>query len=153
MLRTLGRLVEGACLFLMVVLSVDIFLGVFSRYVLVRTFTWYDEIARACFVWIVFLGAAAGVRRHAHFRLHLAVDRLPPRTRQVAELFGFVVVLAFAAVLIRQGWTFVELGRFQQTPVIGLSKAWIYAAIPVGGSLMALFALPPLLQGLRDLFA
>ncbi len=142
MLRSLlGNLVEGVCLVLMVVLAVDIFLGVFSRYVLASTFTWYDEIARACFVWMVFLGAAVGVKRHAHFRLHLAVDRLSPRAQQAVELFGFLVVLVFAAVLIQQGWVFVELGRFQQTPVMGLPKALIYMAIPVGGALMALFAL------------
>lgn len=154
MLRAvLGNLAEGACLILMVALSVDIFLGVFSRYVLVRTFTWYDEIARACFVWMVFLGAAVGVRRQAHFRLHLAVRRLSPRAQQAAELFACLIVIAFAGVLIRQGWVFVELGRFQQTPVMGLPKSWIYLAIPVGGALMALFALAPAWRALRGLLA
>ena len=56
--RALGHVVEGVLLALMVVLCADVFLGVFSRYVRGRTFTWYDEIARLCFVWIVFLGAA-----------------------------------------------------------------------------------------------
>ncbi|OLC39418.1 MAG: hypothetical protein AUH81_01705 [Candidatus Rokubacteria bacterium 13_1_40CM_4_69_5] len=64
--KILSHSVEAMCLVLMVVLSVDLMLGVFSRYVLVRTFTWYDEIARGCFVWVVFLGAAVGVRRGAH---------------------------------------------------------------------------------------
>ncbi len=147
--RVLGALVDGACLLLMVVLSADILLGVFSRYVLVRTFTWYDEIARACFVWMVFLGAAAGVRRNAHFRLHLAVDRLSPRGQQAAEAAALLVVIGFAGVLVWQGWTFVELGRFQQTPVMGMPKSWIYLAMPVGGVLVVLFALPPLWQALR----
>lgn len=151
--RVLGALVDGACLLLMVALSVDILLGVFSRYVLVQTFTWYDEIARACFVWMVFLGAAAGVRRQAHFRLHLAVDRLPLRARQAAEVVALLVVIGFAVVLVRQGWTFVELGRFQQTPVMEMPKSWIYLAMPVGGVLIALFALPQLWQALRRALA
>jgi TRAP-type C4-dicarboxylate transport system permease small subunit len=54
--RALGNIVEGVLLVMMVALCADVFLGVFSRYVLVRTFTWYDEIARLLFVWIVFLG-------------------------------------------------------------------------------------------------
>ena len=74
--KVLSSGVEWICLALMVILSVDLMLGVFSRYVLASTFTWYDEIARACFVWVVFLGAAVGVKRGAHFRLHLLVDRL-----------------------------------------------------------------------------
>ena len=75
--RALDNTVEGILLVMMVLLCADVFLGVFSRYVMGRTFTWYDEIARLLFVWIVFLGAAVGVKRAAHFRLHLVIDRFP----------------------------------------------------------------------------
>ena len=142
--RAAGQLVEAVLLVLMVVLCVDVFLGVFSRYVMVRTFTWYDEIARLCFAWMVFLGAAVGVRRGAHFRLHLLVDRFGPRAVRAARILAVVVVAGFGSVLIWQGFRLVELGQFQQTPVMGLSKAYIYAAVPVGGALMILFALPGL---------
>jgi len=142
--RALGHLVEAALLVLMVVLCVDVFLGVFSRYVLVRTFTWYDEIARLCFVWMVFLGAAVGVRRGAHFRLHLVVDRFGPRAVRAAQVLTVVVITAFGVVLIWQGLRLVELGQFQQTPVMGLSKAYIYASVPVGGALIIVFAFPGL---------
>jgi TRAP-type C4-dicarboxylate transport system permease small subunit len=147
----LANAVEWVCMALMVVLSVDLLLGVFSRYVLVRTFTWYDEIARGCFVWLTFLGAAVGVKRQAHFRLHLIVDRLPPRLAQTTAAFTLLVVIAFAGVLIQQGLVFLELGRFQQTPVMGLPKTWIYSAIPIGGALMILYSLAPLWRALRDL--
>src|SRR2546430_16974128 len=97
MLRAaLENVVEGVCLLLMVALTLDLMLGVFSRYVLVRTFTWYDEIARICFVWAVFLGAAVGVRRHTHFRLPLLVDRVPLRPQRAIPPLAQLVVLAFA---------------------------------------------------------
>lgn len=142
--RALGALVEGVLLVLTVALCVDVFLGVFSRYVLGKTFTWYDEIARLCFVWIVFLGMAVGVRRAAHFRLHLLVDRFPPRLRHAARLLGVLAVVAFGALLVWQGRLLVELGQFQTTPVMGLSKAYVYASMPVGGALAIVFALPQL---------
>ena len=148
--KLLASGVEWVCLILMAALSVDLMLGVFSRYVLASTFTWYDEIARACFVWVVFLGAAVGVKRGAHFRLHLLVDRFPPGLQRAAGVFGRLVVIAFSIALIQQGWAFVELGRAQQTPVLGLSKAWIYSAMPVGGALMVLYSLAPLGRALRD---
>ncbi|OLC39419.1 MAG: hypothetical protein AUH81_01710 [Candidatus Rokubacteria bacterium 13_1_40CM_4_69_5] len=62
---------------------------------------------------------------------------------------GPLAVIAFSLVLVDQGWAFVELGRVQQTPVMGISKAWIYAAMPVGGALMLLYSLPPLWRALR----
>ena len=60
-----------------------------------------------------------------------------------------LMVIVVGLVLIQQGWALVELGRLQQTPVMGLSKFWIYVAIPVGGALMLLYALPPLVRSLR----
>jgi len=152
MLRAaLDNVVEGVCLVLMVTLTLDLMLGVFSRYVLFSTFTWYDEIARICFVWVVFLGAAVGVRRHTHFRLHLLVDAMPVRAQQAIAVLGHLVVIGFAAALVQQGWTFVELGRFQQTPVMGLPKSWVYLAMPAGGALIVLFSLRPLGRALRAL--
>ena len=149
--RILTNAIEGICLVLMVVLSIDLLLGVFSRYVLVRTFTWYDEIARGCFVWLTFLGAAVGVKRQAHFRLHIIVDRLTPRLRQATVVILPLVVIIFAGVLIQQGLVFLEIGKFQQTPVMGLPKTWIYVAIPIGGALMILYSLGPLWRALRNL--
>ena len=149
--RILSNSVEWVCMVLMVVLSMDLLLGVFSRYVLVRTFTWYDEIARGCFVWLTFLGAAVGVKRHAHFRLQIIVDRLSPRLRQATVFLLPLVVIIFAGVLIQQGLVFLELGKFQQTPVMGLPKTWIYVAIPIGGALMILYSLGPLWRAIRGL--
>jgi TRAP-type C4-dicarboxylate transport system permease small subunit len=149
LLRALSQLVEGVLLVMMVVLCLDVFLGVFSRYVIGRTFTWYDEIARLLFVWIVFLGAAVGVRRAAHFRLHLLIDRLGPGGRRLAHAVGVLALIGFGLVLIQQGWKLVELGQFQRTPVMGLSKQWIYASVPVGGILIILYSLPHLLRAFR----
>ena len=149
--RILANAVEWICLVLMVVLSIDLLLGVFSRYVLVRTFTWYDEIARGCFVWLTFLGAAVGVKRQAHFRLHIIVDRLTPRLRQAMVILFPLVVIIFAGLLIQQGLVFLEIGKFQQTPVMGLPKAYIYVAIPIGGALMILYSLGPLWRAIRGL--
>ena len=143
------NVVEGLLLLMMVLLCADVFLGVFSRYVIRSTFTWYDEIARLLFVWIVFLGAAVGVRRRAHFRLHLLVDRFPPGARRVAHVFGVLVLMAFGLVLIQQGWKLVELGQFQRTPVMGLSKQYVYLSVPAGGALIILYSLPHLWRALR----
>jgi TRAP-type C4-dicarboxylate transport system permease small subunit len=113
------------------------------------TFTWYDEIARLLFVWIVFLGAAVGVRRSGHFRLQLVIDRFPPGPRRVADIFGVLAIMVFGGVLIEQGWKLVELGQFQHTPVMGLSKAYVYGSMPVGGALVIVYSLRHLWRAVR----
>src|SRR5215470_9360300 len=129
------------CVALMAVLVGDVFLGVFSRYVLHATFTWYDEVARLCFVWIVFLGAAVAVRRGLHFRLHLLVGRLPSGLRRSADTLATVVVIAFSVLLVAGGLSIAPLAQRQMTDALEISMLWFYAAVPVGGCLMAFYAL------------
>jgi len=137
-------LVDWVCLGLMLVLVVDVFLGVFSRYVLQATFQWYDEVARLCFVWMVFLGAASAVRRGAHFRLHLLIDRLGPGLRRATDLVVGLLVVAFGGVLVAGGVAMWPVARQQVSDSLELSMAWSYGALPVGGALMILFSLPHL---------
>ena len=137
-------LVERVCIALMVVLVADVFLGVFSRYVMRATFQWYDEVARLCFVWMIVLGAAVAVRRGAHFRLHLLIDRFGPGARRRVDLAVTLIVIAFAGVLVAGGVAMLPIARRQVTDALEISMLWFYGALPVGGALMILFALPQL---------
>ena len=128
----------------MLVLVVDVFLGVWSRYVLQATFQWYDEVARLCFVWMVFLGAASAVRRGAHFRLHLLIDRFGPRLRRATDLVVGLLVVAFGGVLVAGGLAMWPVARRQVSDSLELSMVWFYAALPIGGALMILFSVPQL---------
>src|SRR5262245_4600088 len=136
--------IEWVCVALMTALVGDVFLGVFSRYVLQATFQWYDEVARLCFVWIVFLGAAVAVRRGLHFRLHLLVGRLPSGLRKSTDTLATVVVIAFSVLLVAGGLSIAPLAQRQLTDALEISMLWFYAALPVGGALMALYAVPTL---------
>ena len=137
-------LVDWVCLGLMLVLVADVFLGVWSRYVLHATFQWYDEVARLCFVWMVFLGAASAVRRGAHFRLHLLIDRFGPRLRHATDLVVGLLVVVFGGVLVSGGVAIWPVARGQVSDSLELSMVWFYGALPVGGALMILFSLPHL---------
>ena len=141
--------VERVCIALMMVLVADVFLGVWSRYVMRATFQWYDEVARLCFVWMIFLGAAVAVRRGAHFRLHLLIDRFGARARRRVDLLVTLIVIAFAAVLVAGGIAIAPLARRQVTDALEVSMLWFYGALPVGGALMIVFALPQLWTLLR----
>ena len=137
-------LIERVCIALMLVLVADVFLGVWSRYVMRATFQWYDEVARLCFVWMIFLGAAVAVRRGAHFRLHLLIDRLGPAMRRRIDLLVTVIVIAFAGVLVAGGIAVLPVARRQVTDALEISMVWFYGALPIGGALMIAFALPQL---------
>jgi TRAP-type C4-dicarboxylate transport system permease small subunit len=142
--------VERVCIALMAVLVADVFLGVWSRYVMRATFQWYDEVARLCFVWMIFLGAAVAVRRGGHFRLHLVIDRLGATARRRVDIVVTLIVIAFAGVLLAGGIAIAPLARRQVTDSLEISMLWFYGALPVGGALMIVFALPQLWALMRS---
>ena len=83
----------------------------------------------------------AGPRASEEENLQLLIERFSPVWRWAADVFGVLAIMLFGGVLIQQGWKLVELGQFQQTPVMGLSKAYVYASMPVGGALVILYSL------------
>ena len=141
--------VERVCIVLMAVLVADVFLGVWSRYVMQATFQWYDEVARLCFVWTVFLGAAVAVRRGTHFRLHLLIDRVGARPRRAVDVLVTLIVMAFGGVLVTGGLAIAPIARRQVTDALEISMLWFYGALPVGGALMILYSLPQLWRLVR----
>jgi len=79
-----------------------------------------------------------------HFRLHLLVDRFGPATRRRVDLLVALVVITFAAVLVAGGIAILPIARRQVTDALEISMVWFYGALPVGGALMILYALPHL---------
>jgi TRAP-type C4-dicarboxylate transport system permease small subunit len=145
--KILDNGLEWICILLLAVITVDLLLGVFSRYVLGRTFVWYDEVARACFMWLVFLSSAVAVRKGAHFGLHMFVEVMPPRLKRAVLLLTPLTIIVFSAALVSLGWDLMRHGASQSTAVMGLPMSWIYAAMPAGGLLMAFYACLLLIEG------
>ena len=133
-------LVEFVLVCLMLALCADIFVGVFSRYVVGRTMPWYDEVARYLFIWMCFLAAAVAVRRRAHFGINILVARLTAGGQRAAHLFCWILVMAYAVFITAQGIRVMEGVSVQESPALGLTLSWVFLAVPVHGTLTLLYA-------------
>jgi TRAP-type C4-dicarboxylate transport system permease small subunit len=101
---------------------------------------WTEEVARFTLIWMVFLGAAVGVRHSRLIALEFAVQRLPGRVGIPLRYLVLLVCAAFYGLLLWVGVQFLELGRSETTPVLGITHDRIYWAMPVGAGLMILNA-------------
>lgn len=126
-------------LFLVMVLSVS--WAVVSRYVLGSPVAWADLIARLCFTWVTFVGAAVAVKGGLNIRIDFVLGFLPPRVRFVTEAAGRTLVLMLLGVLVVRGIAFV-LGTWpQKVPPLDFSYGYFALAVPVSASLMILHML------------
>jgi TRAP-type C4-dicarboxylate transport system permease small subunit len=123
---------------LMAAMTLDCVLGVFFRYVVQDALTWTEEFARYLMIWMGFLGMGLAVRTGGHVAVDLLVTRLPARLQRATLLVVQALVLTFLLAVVIAGWQLVDRVSGQLTPVLGVSMAWPYLAIPVGSLLMAI---------------
>lgn len=137
--KLLDRLIEAACAITVVALTVIVSLQVFNRFVLKTPLAWSEDLAMLLFQWVVFLGAALGVKRVRHFGIELVVRRFPERVRHRVELLTPAVMAIVALVMIVQGWTLLTFNRTRTFPTMDLTYTWAFLPIPLAGVLILIY--------------
>ena len=135
--RRLVDWVEVWTVLLLVLMVVIVSLGVFFRYVLNASLSWYDEFASFLLVWLTFYGAVVASYRRRHIGFEIVVDRFTPSTRKIIELIAESCVLGFQAVLFYHGWQLMQrMGDETTVSLVWVKMRWIYSVLPITGGLM-----------------
>ena len=114
---------------------------------------WLQEVTLGTFVWGVFIGGAAAVRRNEHFLLARIVQSMSGRRRSVFETINHLVLLGVALFLACFGFVFCLQGFGIYSQPSGTPLAVITVSIPISGLLIALFTIERLVNGWRHGFA
>src|ERR1039457_7194940 len=113
---------------------------------------WLQEVTQTFFIYAIFIGAAVATRRNDHLYLTAISAALHGTPRLMVEIVSRLVVVGVALCLV---W-FVYInylrgfGSFRLPS--GTPIASLYAAIPLAGVLIGLFALEQLVNGIRNGF-
>jgi TRAP-type C4-dicarboxylate transport system permease small subunit len=113
---------------------------------------WLQEVTSTFFIYGIFIGAAVATRRNDHLFLAAIGDSLHGRPRLLIETGIRVVVIGVGLFLAWFGYVnflrgFSSFRMPSMTPIASL-----YAAIPLTGALIALFAFEQLVNGWRNGF-
>ena len=140
--RRLVDWLEAWTVLLLVLMVLLVSLGVFYRYVLNSSLSWYDEFASFLLVWLTFYGAVVASYRRRHIGFEIVVDRFMPSTRKFVELIAEFCVLGFQAVLFYHGWLLVQkMGDETTVSLVWVKMRWIYSVLPITGGLMLVISL------------
>lgn len=111
---------------------------------------WTEEVARYLLIWMVFLGAAIGVRHARMIALEFGVRALPRGVGVPIKYAVTIMSVAFFGLLFWVGIDFVDLGRTERSPVLGITRDYVYWAMPVGMVLMILNSLALICETLLE---
>ena len=147
-LTALLGLAKASIILISVVMICVTLAQVIFRYVIAAPLPWSEEMARYCFVWIVFLGGAVGLARGIHLGVDLIVNLLPPRVQRGLDVLTSLLIGAFAATVIYASIPVLNMNMFQRSPALGVQMSWIYMAIPVSMALILLICAERVLKQL-----
>jgi TRAP-type C4-dicarboxylate transport system permease small subunit len=137
--------ISAICL---VVMTVIIPWGVFTRYVLNRGSEWPEPLAILLMIVFSFFAAAVCYRDGLHISVMAVPDSVPPKARLVLGLLseaGMVVISIFMLIwgieLVKVTWNQV----IAEFPIVSVGLT--YLPVPVGGTITLLFIIERLWKG------
>jgi TRAP-type C4-dicarboxylate transport system permease small subunit len=113
---------------------------------------WLQEVTSTLFIYAIFIGAAVATRRNDHLYLTAISEAMHGTPRLIVEIIIRIVVLGVAFCLIWFGYINYVRGFGSFRLPSGTPIASLYAAIPLSGVLIALFAVEQLVNGIRNGF-
>ncbi len=125
----------------LVAMSVIVLWQVFVRFVLNWGQAWTELTSIMIMSWFIFLGAAVGVRENYHLGFDVLLYVLPKGSKKVLRTISDVVVIAFSIGMIVYGLDLMRLQWNERMPGLGISGAFRYLPLVVGGVLISLFSL------------
>jgi TRAP-type C4-dicarboxylate transport system permease small subunit len=147
--RVIDWVVDSLAALLLLAMSSILAIEVFFRYVLNRPLGWTLETSLFCFVWLVWLGAIGYMREERQIRIDFAETYTPKRVQRVLLPANTILSMVFLVFVIYYGVQVTESQMSAVYDILPFSRAILYAAAPVGGTLMFLTLARVLVRQIR----
>ena len=126
-----------ALIVLLAAMAIIIFTNVTLRYLTNQSIEWAEEVSRHMMIWLTFLGAGPVLRYGGHIAVENLQDSMPKNMAIAVRALVALLLFAFFGFMIWYGWLYMGRTMFQLTAATQIPFAYIYAAMPVGGVLLA----------------
>ncbi len=134
------------CLVIGSVLVINLFLGVFTRFVLNDPLDFTEEIARFCMLWFAFIGGSIALRQKELISFTFVIDKVPSAVRQGMKILNIVLMIVFLIVFLNVGGDALKIYRFGKASVTKINQAWTAAGIYAGAAVMLVHCITDLLK-------
>ena len=126
----------------LVALNVLVFAQVVSRYLFNSPISWTEEMARLLFIWISFMGAFLALKTKGHIAVETLLHSLfKPAARVYVTAIADFLILYFCIYLAYMGGVMMQKTATDLTPVMMIPFSYLYFAIALSGTLMAVYLL------------
>ena len=129
---------EEWTLFISVMVAlVALFVNVVLRYGFNYSLAWSEELVREVIIYTTFIGCSAAVKNRSMIKIDASVQ-IFPKMKVPLTFFSNTVTAVFAGMMIYYGWqmAMMQLRTHQKTIIMQIPLVYLYAILPVMGTLM-----------------
>ena len=130
-----------------------VILNVAMRYLLNSGFFWAEEVATTCFIWSVFIGAAAAYKHKMHIGIEFITRLGPIAVRRTLAVLIDCMMVIINGYIVYLSYLFIQSNTLKRTPVLDIPAIYVNSALSVGFTLITLHALAFLYKDLCLLFS
>lgn len=132
--QRLNHGIEALCVFLLVVLVLDVWLGILVRYLIPLPLTFTEELARYLMIWMALLAVSSGIVYREHIGVEYVFRRFPAAMRRWLALAFDLLSFTFFFLLLWYGIDFVERGFKRVTMIYGMPKGYPFMGVPLAAA-------------------
>ncbi|MDR0440710.1 MAG: TRAP transporter small permease [Candidatus Accumulibacter sp.] len=120
--NALFRGVEVLMAFFLTVMIALVFMNVLLRYFFSMGFAWSEEIARLCFIYLVYLGSIGAMRDNQHLIIDSVLTRIPVLAQKTIYFLVQIGIIWVMGILTMGSWQLV---------LQNLNDRWVATQFPI----------------------
>lgn len=120
--------------FILVFITVILFLEIIMRYFFSNSLIWGEELARYLFVWFVYTSMSYAIITKSHIKVDSMIKLVPERYQLLFSQIGIIIWILFSLVFVYYTLSYTLSAFKEQTIAIGSGiPMWlVYIGIPLG---------------------
>jgi TRAP-type C4-dicarboxylate transport system permease small subunit len=140
------RLLEVIMVVCLAVMFVLVFTNVMMRLFLNSGIDISEELPRFAFVWMTFVGAVIGMRKHSHLGVDMLVAILPVFGRKVCWGTSQIIMTVCSLYMLYGTWLQHDIITANTSPVMQISMLWAYGVSYLTGTAITIICLSNLVR-------
>ncbi|GAA1180981.1 MULTISPECIES: TRAP transporter small permease [Nesterenkonia] len=145
-MSTLFRAIEIMMVIFLISMVLFVFLNMALRYLFDSGLVWSEEIARLCFIYLVYLGAVGAFRENRHLGMHTLLERVPLPAQKTLYTIVQLIIIWVMVLLVSGSWDLVVQSMGDRWVATQYPRPLIYAIGLITGLAISLMALMNILR-------
>ena len=145
-LKGFDRLLEVTLVACMVVMFVFVFINVMMRLLMNSGIDISEELPRFAFVWMCFVGAVVGMRRHSHLGVDMVVAALPLLGRKICWGISQAIMAVCSVYMLYGTWLQHDIIEKNASAVMQISMLYVYGISYLAGAAILVICLSNLVR-------